>query len=425
MIRHLRFFLVWVNMVWMPAIALAQLTLDECQQLAAQNYPMLKRYRLIEQSADYSIKSINTGYIPQMRMNGQASWQSDVTTLPESFNNPSAKGLDKKQYRIALDLKQTLWDGGNKHARKEMARADALTQRSQIDVEMYAIRERINNLFFGILLLEEKLQLNDNLQKLLLANWERVENMCQNGTAMKADADALRAEYLKTRQQHTELASSKESFIQMLALFIAKPAQEIAQLQKPDGVVPVSNKVHRPEIRLFQAQLAQIDTHQKMLNSAIRPTFSLFVQGYWGYPGYDMFSDMFSRSPSWNATVGVRMSWNISKLYSHRQESHKLKLAKNQIQNSQEIFLFNNRMQATEEYHAILRYKEVMKEDHEIIALRTSVRKSAESKLEHGIIDVNNLLQEITKENEAKTLLSTHEIEMLKHIYELRHTINP
>ena len=149
MIRYLKILLVLANMVWMPIIANAQLTLDDCQRLAAENYPLLKRYSLIEQSADYSIKSINTGYIPQLRVSGQATCQSDVTTLPEAFSNLSARGLDKKQYRLALDLEQTLWDGGNKKARKEMVRAEKFAQQSQTDVEMYTIRERVNHLFFG------------------------------------------------------------------------------------------------------------------------------------------------------------------------------------------------------------------------------------------------------------------------------------
>lgn len=273
MIKYLKIMLALAGLGGMPAIAQAQWTIDECQRLASENYPLLKRYSLIEQSADYSIKSINTGYIPQLRMSGQATWQSDVTTLPEAFSNPSAEGLDKKQYRLALDLEQTLWDGGNKKARKEMVRAEKLTQQSQADVEMYAIRERVNNLFFGILLLEDKLRLNEDLQKLLLANSEKLENLYQNGAAMKADADAVRAEYLKVRQQHTELASSKESFTQMLALFIAKPASEITQLQKPDATTPVSDEVNRPEMQLLNAQLEKIDTQQKLLNSGIRPSF--------------------------------------------------------------------------------------------------------------------------------------------------------
>lgn len=424
MIRYLKILLVLANMVWMPIIANAQLTLDDCQRLAAENYPLLKRYSLIEQSADYSIKSINTGYLPQLRVSGQATWQSDVTTLPEAFSNLSARGLDKKQYRLALDLEQTLWDGGNKKARKEMVRAEKFVQQSQTDVEMYTIRERVNHLFFGILLLEDKLRQNEDLQKLLLTNLEKLENLYQNGAGMKADADAVRAEYLKVRQLYTELVSSKESFTQMLALFIAKPVSEITHLQKPDGVIPVSHEVHRPEMQLFRAQLENISTQRKLLNSGLRPSFSFFAQGYWGYPSYDMFSDMLSRSPSWNAMVGVRMSWNIGKLYSHGQESRKLELIKSQIQNSQEVFLFNNRLQVTEEHQAIQRYKELIKEDHAIIELRISLRESAEAKLEHGIIDVNHLLQEINRENEAKTNLSIHEIEMLKQIYELKHTVN-
>lgn len=406
------------------------LTLEECQQLAQENYPLLKRYNLIQQTTEYSLQNINRGYLPQLVFSGQATYQSDVATLPELLTNLLAqngyavKGLDKDQYRIALDLNQIIWDGGNLKAQKENVTAQGEIQTKQTDVDMYNIRERINNLYFGILLIEDKIRLNQDLQTLLQSNCDKLESMRQNGTAMQADVNAIRAEYLKTNQQLTELTSMRQSFQQMLTLFIGKQVTANTTLLKPNATLPISLENLRPELQMFDAQLQQTEAQRRLLNSGVRPRLSLFAQGFYGYPGYNMFEDMFNHDFSLNGLVGVRLSWNISKLYTHKNDKRKLVLAQNQIENAREVFLFNNQLQSTQEQEAIERYRKMMSEDDEIIWLRTSVRQAAEAKLKHGVIDVNNLLQEITRENQARTNQSSHEIEMLKHIYELRHTVN-
>ena len=407
-----------------------QLTLEECQQLAQENYPLLKRYNLIQQTTEYSLQNINRGYLPQLVFSGQATYQSDVATLPELLTNLLAqngyavKGLDKDQYRIALDLNQIIWDGGNLKAQKENVTAQGEIQTKQTDVDMYNIRERINNLYFGILLIEDKIRLSQDLQTLLQSNCDKLESMRQNGTAMQADVNAIRAEYLKTNQQLTELTSMRQSFQQMLTLFIGKQVTANTTLLKPNATLPISLENLRPELQMFDAQLQQTEAQRRLLNSEVRPRLSLFAQGFYGYPGYNMFEDMFNHDFSLNGLVGVRLSWNISKLYTHKNDKRKLVLAQNQIENAREVFLFNNQLQSTQEQEAIERYRKMMSEDDEIIRLRTSVRQAAEAKLKHGVIDVNNLLQEITRENQARTNQSSHEIEMLKHIYELRHTVN-
>lgn len=407
-----------------------QLTLEECQQLAQENYPLLKRYNLIQQTTEYSLQNINRGYLPQLVFSGQATYQSDVATLPELLTNLLAqngyavKGLDKDQYRIALDLNQIIWDGGNLKAQKENVTAQGEIQTKQTDVDMYNIRERINNLYFGILLIEDKIRLSQDLKTLLQSNYDKLESMRQNGTAMQADVNAIRAEYLKTNQQLTELTSMRQSFQQMLTLFIGKQVTANTTLLKPNATLPISLENLRPELQMFDAQLQQTEAQRRLLNSGVRPRLSLFAQGFYGYPGYNMFEDMFNHDFSLNGLVGVRLSWNISKLYTHKNDKRKLVLAQNQIENAREVFLFNNQLQSTQEQEAIERYRKMMSEDDEIIRLRTSVRQAAEAKLKHGVIDVNNLLQEITRENQARTNQSSHEIEMLKHIYELRHTVN-
>lgn len=430
MMKSLKTICTLIGMAIMPFTASAQLTLDECQKLAWTNYPLLKKYNLIKQTTDYSIKNINRGYLPQLSFNGQASYQSDVANLPDVLSNMlesngyDYKGLDKDQYKLALDLNQVIWDGGNLEAQKDVTRLEGKVQTAQTDVDMYAIRDRVNELFFGILLIEDKIKLNEDLQTLLQDNCRKLENKLTHGTAMKADVDVMKAEYLKARQDMTSLVSMKKSFQQMLAIFINKDAGSISALQKPDASMPATYENQRPELTLFAAQMMQTDAQKKLLNAGLRPKLSLFAQGYYGYPGYDMFNDMFDHDWTLNGVVGVRLTWNISKLYTHKNDKRKLDLARRQIETAQETFLFNNSLQSTQETAAIEQYRKMMEEDRDIIALRTSVRQAAESKLEHGVIDVNDLLQEITRENQARTDHSSHEVEMLKNIYELKNTIN-
>ena len=413
-----------------PIATQAGLTLDHCQQMAQDNYPLLKKYEIIRQTTDYTITNINRGWLPKLAVSGQVSYQSAVATLPDVLagmlqsNGYDVKGLDKDQYRLAIDANQTLWDGGNMKAQKQVAEMEGKVQSAQTDVDMYAIRERVNNLFFGILLIEDKIQLNNDLQKLLLSNCTKLENMILGGTAMKADVDVVKAEYLKTKQQMTELEHMKKSYQEMLAIFTNQKVEAITNLKQPEAYVPISNVNNRPELQLFANQTMRIESRKKLLDSSIRPRLSLFAQGWYGYTGYDMFNDMFDHDWTLNGIIGLRVSWNISNLYTHKNDSRKLEMDRNQVQTAQDVFLFNNSLLSAQQQTQIDQYRKMTEEDTDIINLRTSVRQAAESKLEHGIIDVNNLLQEITRENQARTDRSTHEVEMMKSIYELKNTIN-
>lgn len=408
----------------------AQLTLDECQQMASDNYPLLQKYDLVRQATEYTIKNIQRGYWPQLSLGGQVSYQSEVTDLPDvlshllSESSPNYKGMAKDQYQIALDLNQVIWDGGHIKARRDLAASDAEVQVAQADVEMYAIRSRVNELFFGILLLDEKIRLNETLQTLLLDNCRMLETRKMHGTAMESDVDVMRAEYLEARQNLTALRSMRKSYRQMLAIFIGKDTASVINLQKPAASLPQTFDNRRPELNLYAMQMQQTEAQSRLLNVGLRPKLSLFAQGVYGYPGYDMFDSMFDHDLKLNGIVGIRFSWNIGRLYTFKTDKHKLELTRKQIETAREIFLFNNNLQSVREREAVNQYHQMMEEDSDIIRLRTSVRQAAEAKLQHGVIGVNDLLQEITKENRARIDHSLHEMEMLKNIYELKHTIN-
>ena len=404
--------------------ATAQTTLNDCQKWAAENYPLLKRYELLQATTDYTVANINKGWLPQLSAGAQATLQSDVMSLPDGLKSImsqagyNVKGLKKDQYKVAIDVSQKIYDGGSIKAAKQAARAEGEAKARQNDVDMFAIRDRVSNLFFGILLVEDKLKLNSDLQQLLLDNCHKLEAMVKGGTATNADLDAVKAEYLNARQQQVELSSAKNSYVRMLEIFTGRQIEQ--PLKRPEAAVPEDIGTQRPELSLFNAQTRQLNARSAQLDAAIRPRLSLFAQGYYGYPGYNMFEDMFSHDWSLNGMIGIRLSWNISSLYTHKNEKRKLATAANEIENARDVFLFNNRLQTTQERMAVERYRKIIADDDEIIQLRTSVRQAAEAKLSHGIIDVNGLLQEITRENTARTQQSVHEIEMLKAIYELK-----
>lgn len=421
--------LLAAGMIMSVLSASASLTIEECQQSAAENYPLVKRYALIEQTEGYTLSNLSKGYLPQISIDAQATYQSDAMALPEALtrilaaNGYDSKGLAKDQYKIGVSVNQLIYDGGRIRAARETAAAENEAQAKKNNADLYQLKERVNNLFFGVLLAQEKIRINEDMQTLLKDNCRKVEAMVKGGVAMKSDCDVIRAEYLSVCQQHTELVSIRDSYLRMLEIFIGKRID--GELVKPEASsVLVDDASSRPELQYLDAQARVLDSRKKQLDAALRPYVGLFAQGYYGYPGYNTFEDMYSRDWSINGIVGLKVSWNLSSFYTHKNDKQKLALSHSEIENAREVFLFNNRLQYTENNAAIERYGKVMAEDKEIINLRTSVRRAAEEKLAHGVIDTNNLLQEINRENNAKTALSTHEVEMLKSFYDQRYTLN-
>lgn len=412
----------------LPILVQAQtVTLDECQQLAQENYPLIKQYDLIRQTTDYTVSNISKGWLPQISAMAQATYQSDVMTLPDPLQTMlgqqgfDVKGLKKDQYRIGIDLNQTIYDGGLISGQKNIARLEGEVQTAQTTTDLYTIRQRVNDIYFGILLLDEKIQLNKDFQTLLQSNLDKLNSMLSNGIAMQSDVNVVRAEKLKAEQQATELASSRKSLMDMLAVFIGKEFTELAMPQ--DVIVPTQSN-NRPELHLFDTQIELANAQESLLNARLLPKLSVFAQGYYGYPGYDQFDAMFNRNWKLNGMIGVRLSWNIGALYTRKNDRAKLNTRRGLVESARETFLFNNHLLEIQQTDGIAKYRQMITDDHEIVALRSDVRQSAESRLEHGIIDTNNLLQEITRENQSRIDLSTHTILMLKESYDLKYTTN-
>lgn len=401
-------------------------TLEECQRAAEQNYPLISQYSLIEKTTELTVANLQKGWLPQLSATAQATYQSDVVSWPDEMKNMMGsmgldmKGLKKDQYRVGLDISQMVYDGGAISSQKAIAREQGNIQMAQNEVSLYQVRKRVNEMYFALLLLDEQIVLNRDLQEQLAGNERKLESMMKRGVAAECDWQNVKAERLKVMQQGTSLASQKRMLQSMLSNFCGI---EVEQAVKP-AMIETGVANNRPEMRLFDSQLRLADAQEKALNSALMPKLGVFAQGYYGYPGYNMFEDMKSHSWSLNGMVGVRLTWNIGALYTRKNDKEKIALQRRLIESNRDVFLFNNKLEQLQQNEEMNRYRKLMADDEEIIALRKSVRKSAESKLAHGIIDVNDLVREINQENSARVQHSVHEIEMLKQIYDNKFTTN-
>nr|WP_315408509.1 TolC family protein [uncultured Prevotella sp.] len=418
--------MITLALIMMTTISQAQ-TLGECQQAAEKNYPLIKQYGLIAKTTQLTVKNIQKAWLPQLTASAQATYQSAVTDWPERMQTLyqqmglNMKGLSKDQYKIGVDLQQTIYDGGSISNQRDIAQQEGKVQEAQTEVNLYQVRQRVNEMYFSLLLLNEQIQLNEDVRTLLLSSENKLSAMVKGGTAATSDLDNVRAERLSVEQQNESLKQQKQMLQRMLSVFCGL---EVNNTQKPAPVQIASSVNNRPEMRLYNSQLELTEAKEKALDTQLRPKLGLFAQGFYGYPGLNMFEDMMNRKWSLNGIVGIKLSWNVSAFYTHKNDKARLSAQREMIENAREVFLFNNKLEEIQQSENISRYQTMIKSDDEIIVLRTNVRKAAESKLTHGIIDVNSLLREISNENAAKTQQTIHEIDMLKEMYNLKYTNN-
>lgn len=411
----------------MMATAIQAQTLEECQLAAEKNYPMIKQYDLISQTTQLTVRNIQKGWLPQIAIAAQATYQSDVTSWPESMKATfqqlgiNMKGLSKDQYKVGIDLQQTIYDGGTISSLRSIARQEEKVQKAQVETNLYQVRKRVNEMYFSLLLLNEQINLNDDVKALLLSSEKKLASMLKGGTIATSDFENIRAERLSVEQQNESLKSQQQMLQHLLSTFCGI---KVSNVQKPAPFKTTISTNKQPEMQLFDNQLQLSSIKEKALNSQVRPKLGIFAQGFYGYPGLNMFEDMMNRKWSLNGMVGVKLSWNVGALYSLKNDKAKLRLQREMTENAREIFLFNNQLEEIQQNENIKRYHTMKQTDDEIIMLRTNIRKAAESKLAHGIIDINNLLREINNENAAKIQQTIHDIEMLKEMYNLKYTNN-
>lgn len=407
----------------------AQVTLEECITLAQDNYPLIKKYDLLNQTREVNLSDINKSWLPQINVYAQGTVQNETPSFPESLagiisqSGTNVSGLNEWQYKIGADINQNVWDGGSSKVQREMERAEDMERQSALDVQLYAIRERVEELYFGVLLIEEQAEQTRNMLALLQSNLDKLRVMLKNGVAMQSDVDMMEAQYLSTVQQLTHAESTSKSYRKILEIFTGKSLAG-QELMKPCAYIPQDMAPDRPELRHFEAQLLVNEAREASITASVMPKIGLFAQAYYGYPGFDYFESMMNRNASFNILAGVKVSWNIGAFYTKKNDRRKLRLSSENIAVERDAFLFNTSMKTRSQLDHIDELKAVMKENDRIVELRTNVRKAAESQLDNGVIDTTDLLTKLTDEKQARLTASYHEIQLIQSIYKLKYTLN-
>ena len=424
-------FLLLLALGFLSTPAFGQLNIDQCQEKARKNYPQIKQYSLIEQTGAYNISNANKGYLPQLSFSAQATYQSDVTEIPASLGqilsqltgqNVTIASMNKDQYKMVAELQQTIWDGGMISSQKEQIKATTELEKQKLEVDLYTIKERVNQIFFGILALnEQKIQI-DLLQKELQTNYEKIKAYMQNGVANQADLDMIRVEQLKVKQKKAELNAIQKSYREMLAVMIADTTALTAALEKPVFDTDMNREfgIKRPELKLFDAQTSLFASQEKIIRAGNLPKLGVFGQGGYGNPGLNMFNPGFT--PYY--ILGAKLTWNFSGLYSQGNHLQKIALNKQTVASQKETFLFNTNLKVVNAQNEIAKIKEQIKSDDEIIALRKNIKKAAEVKVENGTLTVTDLIREINAESAAIQDKALRQIQLSMAIYNLKNITN-
>lgn len=415
--------------IFFPLSVSAQVTLDYCLDRAEKNYPLIHKYDLVAKTADLSLSDINKNWLPRINVYGQATVQNVVPEFPESLTDILAKlgqdykGLGYFQYKVGVDVSQTIWDGGASKTQREIERTSAAEQQAALSVRMYAVREKVMNLYFGILLMDEQIAQTENTISLLKANHTLMTSMKSNGVAMQSDVDMVEAQLLTMTQQLTGARSAAKSYRDVLGVYIGE-SLDGKSLVKPEATMPANLESNRPELALFNAQNRHNNALNAAINSSVMPRIGFFAQSWYGYPGINYFESMMKRDPSFNLMAGVKISWNVDAFYTKKNSRRKIALADEGIENDREVFLYNTRLQTAAQTQEIEGIRSVMADDERIVTLRGSVRRAAESQLKNGVINATALLSKITDENQALHTARYHEIQLLQNIYKLKNTLN-
>lgn len=414
----------------LPGIANGQekITLAQCYEWARANYPQIRQYGLIGQTEQYNLSNAVKGWLPQVTVNAKATYQSDVTKLPFDADKLSAvmpgleiPALSKDQYQVVAELNQNIWDGGTIHTSRQLTKAQATADREQLESDLYTLNDRVNQLYFGCLLQEELIRQNVLLQKELQINIDRITAMMANGVANQSDRESMEVELLNARQKEIELKASRVAFGRMLSAMIGKPYDKDRILEVPNVPGnPLSGEINRPELKALDAKSYLLELQNKQITSGLMPRIGAFVQGGYGRPGLNMLEDSFD--PFYIA--GVRLSWNMGKLYTLKNDRRKVATTLQQVEVQRETFLFNTSLELMQQNTEIQKISDLMKADDEIIRLRTSIKKAAEVKLENGVISVTDLIREINAEDMAKQTAAAHRIQHLNAVYNYMYTTN-
>lgn len=402
-----------------------RITLDDCYRFAQDNFPMVRQRGLIRDGNALNINSLKNNYLPQIELNAQATYQSEVTQFPIKLPNVEVIPLSKDQYKAALDIKQILWDGGVIKMQEKVLNSATEVEMQKVEVEVAKLKERVNQLYFSVLQIDENEKLVNLLKTDLAARIKKMEGAVANGVALKMNLQTLQAEDLKADQRIIELKSARSASVQMLGLLVGKALDDKTVFEKPtpqyDNKNVIGLQISRPELTLFDLQKKQIGESLKVLALKNFPRLFAFATVGYGRPGLNFLKNEFSPY----GVGGLSFKWNLADLYS-KSLKNDLQILKNNAQVvdiQKDIFLLNTNVIAKQQSEELSKLEKLLEKDRQILALREKIKQTASVQLENGVMTANDYLIELNAENQARQNLVLHELQLLNANINLKTTL--
>ena len=400
----------------------AQTTLDECIGWAYDNYPQIKEMSLIEMTKGIDLKNAAYAWLPHLNISGKATWQSEVVEMPMDIPGMDIN-IPHDQYGLTAEFTQQIWDGGTSRSQKELAEAGAEVKKTQLETNLWSIRSRVQNVFLGIILIDKQLELNRLLRESLESSSEEVKSRMEAGVALPSDLDQVSVNILSCLQQRASLDADRKSYVKILGLLTGRDLTDVELAVPQDAVNYVDDGARdfetRPEMAFYAAQLKQNEFQRRQLNTLISPKLNLSLQGGYGRPGMNMLSGDFSGY----FVAGLKLQWNIGALYTRGLDKRRVNADAQKIDLTRKSFILNSSVEAEQKNNAILKARDVLEKDSEIIGLRQRIRASGENQYREGTIKMNDYLSMLDEEYKAKANESMHEVQLMMAVYDMKNTI--
>lgn len=388
------------------------LTLEQCYQLAETNYPLTRQRSLIEKTKEYNLDNIRKGIYPQLAVSGSATYQSDVTkiSLPPipgfNFNIPT---VSKDQYKLYGEVTQTLTDFGINKQKRTISSTDAAVQEENLNTELYKLKDRINQLFFGVLLIDGQIEQNSLSAQDIKTGIAKVQAAIDNGTDFKSSLNKLKAELLTNGQRTIDLRATRRSYTDMLGLFLDTAIDEHTTFVRP--VPPLySDSINRPELKAYDLRTRGYIEQQRLTRINNYPQLNAFFQGGMGKPNPVNF---LSTQLSGYYLTGVRLNWNFGGLYTYHKDKLINRNNQEMVRAERNTFLFNTSVTLRQQNADILRYQQLIQSDNDIVNLRDSIKQTSAVQLQNGVITANDYLLDINAEAQARQDRLLHEVQLL------------
>ncbi len=399
-----------------PAVVVGQfndtLTLFECYDMAMNTDPVSRQQMFLETQNHLKIKNANVNWYPSLDLNGNYTWQSEVVELGMTFPIPDIEfpQMPHYSYKLTLEIRQTIYDGGVTRSQKEIANTNYSVNQQQVEIELNALKEKVNTVFFYLLLLKKQEQMISLMLKELNKKIEIVESGVNNGVLLSADIDQITAELLKVEQQLDEIRISEQSAREILGILIGNAISEGTCIVIPDVEFDPSREPERLEYQLFDLHSDNLDANIKMVRTQRKPKLYVFGTLGYGNPALNFFKDEFREY----YIVGAGLQWKFWDWGKANRERQVITVQQEILQSRKKSFDKNLQIMLKDEYAKMLKYEESVKRDEEIVQLREKITRNAASQLENGVITSADYITELNAEIQARLKLETDKIQLVQ-----------